>query len=83
MQELEAAKARAAEELRAAVAAESATAEERGRAAALLAAAEERATLQEQLSFLKAQLQFALKVRSAAKEGRGDTSIAFSSDPPP
>jgi hypothetical protein len=61
-QELESVKSRAAEELRSAVAAEVAAAEERGRSAVLVAAAQEKAALQEQLSYLKAQLQFALKV---------------------
>jgi hypothetical protein len=55
-------KSRAAEELRSSVAAEVSAAEERGRSSVLVAAAQEKAALQEQLTYLKAQLQFALKV---------------------
>ncbi len=62
MQELEAARQRVSHEAQARLSGELAAAEERGRAAAAAAAQAERTQLQEQVAFLKAQLQFALKV---------------------
>ncbi|EFJ51748.1 hypothetical protein VOLCADRAFT_56822 [Volvox carteri f. nagariensis] len=59
--DLEAAARQHEEALRAAVEKERAAAEERGKGAAALQAQQERAGLQEQIAFLKVQLQFALK----------------------
>lgn len=61
-QELEARDKAAAEQLAAAVGRERGAAEERGKASVLMQAEKEKGALQEQLTFLKMQLQYALTV---------------------
>ncbi|PNH07526.1 Leucine-rich repeat and coiled-coil domain-containing protein 1 [Tetrabaena socialis] len=67
--ELDAAGKQHEESLRAAVEKERVAAEERGKTVAALQAQQERAGLQEQVAFLKVQLQFALKESDKEQQG--------------
>lgn len=61
-QELEQLQAKLSEDAQAVLSREVAAAQERGRGSAQVAAQQEKAVLQEQITFLKIQLQYALKV---------------------